>query len=1396
MNLLPRCRFLEYKYKGRFCAVWLSQKRCDRVIERIIEQHDDSKLVNGNNMTTTNGREKELVVVGIGASAGGLQALELFFDQMPSDSGMAFVIVQHLSPDFKSLMTELLGRHTSMEIHRVENSMVVEPNSLYLIPPKQDMIIKDGRLLLTERAPSRSLALPIDHFFQSLAVDKGANSIGIVLSGTGSDGSRGIQHIHEVGGLVIAQQPESAKFDGMPRSAIESGYTDVVVDAGQMATLLKQYAVHRDRVALRNEMLPLNESAMERIFRAIQQRHRIDFSQYRSTTIGRRIERRIDMDSSIDSIKQYADLLENDTIELDQLHSDLLIGVTNFFRDTSPFESLKKNSLKTLLANHPSDQEFRVWVAACATGEEAYSIAILIDECLRESPRSIDVKVFATDVHRVAINKAAAGVYSEDLVKGISAERLAKYFMQVEGGYQIVPAIRQMVVFAPHNLVNDPPFTRLSLVTCRNFLIYLMPKTQAKVISHFHFGLNKGGYLLLGSSESPGDLAAEFEAVDAHNRIYMKTRDLRIRDPGFTESLVQTSASVNRFFPIMSPNRVPPKESLLALSNKEVLSNLVPPGIVVDHLGRVLQVFRNAGKYLRVSDGLLSMNLMDMVDDELRLALGGAIQRSTKSGRPVCYERLQIETADDQDSQVKLTVTPLPRNDTPKKFVITFEQLRDDFSKEAISNQTRQIELDEVSKKHVEDLEQDLKHNREILQATTEEMETSNEELQATNEELVASNEELQSANEELHSVNEELFTVNAEYQRKISELTELTHDFDNLLESTDIHTLFLDAALCIRKFTPRMADVLHLVPQDVGRRIDAFVHNINTDDLRDKLSAVLKTGQAWEESIKGSGETEFLMRVLPYKAGLENVGVVLTLIDVSKLAAAQRVAALERERFQRAIEANRDGTWDWPDLTKQDMWWSPRCYEILGYERDEFPSMHSEWMQRIHPEDRVQIEGSSLPTSDKCYVALHRNFDYRMLHKSGEYRWYCHRAIIDFDESGKAIRMTGTIADIQDRKSSETLAHEGIRLRDNFLSMLSHELRNPMGAVMNAVTNLNGDVDTQDSETPVELAVIRRQTLQMARLLDDLFDVARLGRDKIEFRKEIVDLCSLVDSVIESVDYQLEARKQVLKTSICEGPLHVIGDPSRISQSQTNLIVNASKFSDEFQEITFSIHREGREAVITVIDQGAGIEPHMLESVFGLFFQSDNTLERPRSGMGVGLSLTQKIIHAHNGTVTAESDGTGQGSKFEIRLPITTLHHDKREPAQDLNLDRTLTCKVMLVEDNADAREMMGKTFRRRGFEVLAVGDGKAAIDELPEFGAAVVVVDIGLPGISGYDVAKTIRQNQLWDDVMLVALTGYGQKEDRDAVFESGFDHHIVKPLIFRHLHDLILHHLSRSK
>jgi two-component system CheB/CheR fusion protein len=632
--------------------------------------------------------------------------------------------------------------------------------------------------------------------------------------------------------------------------------------------------------------------------------------------------------------------------------------------------------------------------------------------------------------------------------------------------------------------------------------------------------------------------------------------------------------------------------------------------------------------------------------------------------------------------------------------------------------------------------------------------------------------------------VNEELYTVNAEYQKKITELTELTNDMNNLLVSTEVHTLFLDSQLCIRKFTPKMADVFNLVPHDLGRRIDSFAHSILCDDLSDKLNRVLKSGQLFEQRVTDKQQHHFLMRVLPYRASDAINGVVLTLIDVSTLVAAQDDVLRERERFERVIAANRDGVWDWPDVRSDEMWWSPACYRMLGYEQGEISSKYSVWVSLIHPEDQQKLRKTTIPFQDKCFVELHRDFEYRMKHKSGQYRWYHHRAIIDHDGQGKPFRMTGSVADIHDRKCTEMESVEEIRRRDDFLAMLSHELRNPMGAVLNAVQLLDVDDDqhlrTADSSLTAfafdAIKIIDRQTKHMARLLDDLLDVARFGQSKIEFRKELVDLCELADDVLEAIRYEVNAKNQALNAKICDGPLCVFVDPARIKQAQVNLLTNASKYTPENKEIFYCVERSENEAVITVKDSGEGIPRALLGSIFDLFVQADNSLARPLGGMGVGLSLARTIVEAHEGSIAAESEGPGKGSSFQIRLPIREGIPTASPPAPHFTFQG---CKLLLVEDNEDARTMLARGLQLQGFVVEQASDGREALTAFHSFRPEIAVIDIGLPGMSGYELVRRVRASEELSDVTLIALTGYGRQSDRQAALDAGFDTHLVKPL-----------------
>ena len=1319
--------------------------------------------------------ERQFFVVGVGASAGGLEALEQMFRTLPENSGMAFVIVQHLSPDFKSLMAELLARHTKMSIYRVEDGMIVEPNSLYLIPPKQEMIISNGKLLLTEKDSSNSLSLPIDHFLRSLAQDAGQRGIAIILSGTGSDGSRGIRDVHEAGGLVIAQSMESAKFDGMPKSAIDTGVVDSIIPPHQIADVLNRYVKYPSRSNL--ESPPLHESAFEHVFRLLQERHQIDFNFYKPSTIGRRIDRRIHLNHD-GNIEDYVQRLENDPAEIERLYKDLLIGVTRFFRDRDAFMALQDEIMSQLRTAKNANEEFRVWVAGCGTGEEAYSVAILIDECMRKLDTHPPVKIFATDVHQTSLNFAHAGIYPESSTEDLENDRLARYFQKVDNGHQILPEIRKMIVFAPHNLIKDAPFTRLHLITCRNLLIYFQTMAQKKVLSLFHFGLKTGGTLFLGASERTGDLSSEFSLVNERWKIYRKRRDIQLSDDirlnmGFT----------GRMAPRELAHPAAPRDHKLLSVYDELLDQFMPAGILINEDREIIHLFGGAGQFLSLSDGRLSANLLDMVDDDLKLALTGGLQRVAKTGESVRYGRVRIRTANGE-KQMRVDVSPRQRKGLSPIYLITFEEL--ELLTDSLHDVPRSIDLDEASRHQLQDMEQELQHTKENLQATIEELETSNEELQATNEELVASNEELQSTNEELHSVNEELYTVNAEYQKKISELTELTDDMNNLLVSTEVHTLFLDRQLCIRKFTPMMAKVFNLVPHDIGRRIQAFTHNIVCESLTDKLAQVLHSGETYEEKVQDSNGHHFLMRVLPYQVWQGNTGVVFTLIDIASLVAAQESIVRERERFERAITANRDGTWDWPDVKQDEMWWSPHCYTLLGYEPDEFPARHSEWLKLIHPDDRKRVQETSVPDQDTCFVRVHRDFEYRMLNKSGEYRWYRHRAIVDEDEAGIPIRMTGSVGDIHQRKCAELQNTEDIRRRDDFLAMLSHELRNPIGAVLNAIHYLNA-LEKQNGtssallqmdpkETAQPLRVIDRQAKHMARLLDDLLDVARYGHSKIEFRKQVIDLVSLVDDILEAVQHQFDCKHQTLHTTSSSSSLLVHVDPARIKQAQVNLLNNASKYTPEQGEIWFELERQANNAMITVRDNGEGIPPESLHDIFDFFVQSDTSLARSAGGMGIGLSLARSIVEAHDGRIEVQSTGVGNGSTFRIFLPLTQKNQPPSISAPHFSFK---SCKVMLVEDNEDAGQLLAKTLRLDGFEVMVVHDGQAALNQFPSFNPDVAIIDIGLPVMDGYQLVTQIRQQAEFDEVMLIALTGYGRESDQQKAIEVGFNTYLVKPL-----------------
>ncbi len=847
-------------------------------------------------------------IVGIGASAGGLKALEQFFDNMPSNSGMAFVVIQHLSPDFKSLMSDLLSRHTSMPVHQVTEGVRLQANSVYLIPPKTQMTVMNEKLNLTERVVGQHLELPIDVFFHSLANDAGMRGVGIILSGTGSDGSRGIQSIHNKGGLVLVQTPESAQFDGMPRSTIASGMSNHTLTPDKMPDLLMEYA--NCPLAAREEMLYKldvldDEGEYAELFALLRRSYNLDFSKYKGATVGRRIVRRMEL-LLIPKVSDYVSIVSGDPDELEALYKDLLIGVTEYFRDKKTFLHLEKSVIPQLFADLKQGEDLRVWSAACATGEEAYSLAILLAQHAERIDFTGKVTVFATDVHKSSLETASQGIYSLDRLSNVDQERLERFFKKEgDGRFRVTAQLRKMVVFASHNLLSDPPFTRLDLVCCRNLLIYFLPEVQERAIALFHFALKKSGVLFLGSSEDLGAYTGEFEVISNKHKLFRKLRDLKL-----VIDFDITGPATAKITPVSIRQ---PSTTRQAILDRQVLYDYdmllrkhLPPGVLINEKRQIIHYFGNVAEYLKMPEGRLEKDILLLVGDNLNIALGTALQRADKTRQCVVSRNVRVSRGG-KDFLIDLIVDPLLDSETrTTHYHISFEQIR---QREPVQPHDEldvgNLDVIVQYRQHIADLEMELLSSSENLQTTIEELQTSNEELQATNEEMMASNEELQSTNEELHSVNEELYSVNSEFERKNLELIQLTTDYNNLLASTDIGTIFLDKEMRIRNFNAAISTSFNLLPQDIGRPINHIAFRLsNQEQMLADIQKVLDGGAPVERERCSADGKWLLKRVMPFTTETGQVeGVVITFTDITHIKEALEQKQILATVFEHSAE-------------------------------------------------------------------------------------------------------------------------------------------------------------------------------------------------------------------------------------------------------------------------------------------------------------------------------------------------------------------------------------------------------------------------------------------------------------------------------------------------------------
>lgn len=1342
-------------------------------------------------------------IVAIGASAGGLESLEQLFRNMPTQTSMAFVVIQHLSPDFKSMMGELLARDTSIRIVTVEEGCPILPNTIYLMPPKKQMQIANGTLHLSDKVSDRHHSLPIDHFLESLASECGSMGVAVILSGSGTDGTHGLIHVSKAGGLVISESLDTAKFDGMPSSAQATGHVDLVLQPSDMGRALADYTT--DPAAFRKTIVQHSDEpnlghGIDAIIQLFRSHYNIDFASYRESTVMRRIMRRVEMHHS-GSLEHYALLLQKDPAELQSLYRDLLIGVTQFFRDPEAFEYLMREIIPDVLAAAEKRGAVRVWVAGCATGEEAYSIAIAFSQIMQERGVRLPIKIFATDVHKRSIEHASRGIFSVEVLRGVPDELIDKYFTVRTDGYQILPDIRQSVVFAQHNVLRDAPFTDLDLITCRNMLIYLKISAQRRAISLFHYGLRVGGILLLGSSESTGELSREFDVLNSGHRIYRKRRDVRLTH-NLRSPLTSSDAVPLKPEPSPFAGRSRPIATRTLQIQEALIERFVPAGIVIDASRAVIDTFGGAEKLLRFPMRQPSLDILDLVDREIRTTLAGAIGRSIKNHTLVKFGKLSFPS-DSGARAFNLTVEPLCHKEEEAFYLITFHPIVSKTSIEderlqesgnsnvAVLSEEAETVL-ELSQEQVHRLEDDLRYSRENLQATIEELETSNEELQATNEELIASNEELQSTNEELHSLNEELYTVNAEHQRKIEQLAELNRDMSLLLENTEVAMIFLDSELRIRRFTSRVRQVFDLIDEDVGRSINAFGTRQRIEDLNERLQNVLMTGNSFEREVQSADGVTYLMRLLPYRRDKRVDGVLLLWIDVSSLELLK-----ERMRWFTAIVESTSDAIIGLDLSGTISSWNRGAEALYGYSADEAIGNS---INMLVPEDRQQSDLLYRERILKGETLL--NLETQRQKKEGSLVNVSLTISPVISTAGNLIGISKIARDMTQRVELHQKLEGQVRQRERFLAILSHELRNPVNAVSIAVAVLNNETSAVDDRISA-LGSLRRQVDMLRHLLEDLLDVARITEDRISLEFTTFDLCELALEIKDLVQGELERHACTLEYHLPSGPVWVHGDRTRLVQVQVNLIHNAAKYSGTSLPIEVKLEFIDSEIHLTVADKGRGIPVDRLESIFEPFSQLDDARENGDGGLGIGLTLSRSLVELHGGRIFAESHGPGSGATFHIWLPCANdlkslddrsnsnplrSSHTSSEPSSDRK-NEVPPLRICIVEDLDDTRELMRTLLELDGHQVRTASNGQSGLQCLFSDTFDLALIDIGLPDMTGYEVIRQFRSTKADTSLKAIALTGFGQSSDVQRATTSGFDGHLVKPVDPEQLQNLCL-------
>ena len=1315
------------------------------------------------------------LVAGIGASAGGITALQQFFSRVTADSGLAYIVVLHLSPQHASNLAAVLQTAAKIPVTQVTDTVRVQPNHVYVNPPAKYIVMDNGYLKLVEAERLPRGPHSIDRFFRSLAASCRKDAVAIILSGTGADGMLGLKRIKEEGGFAIAQDPEEAGYDGMPRSAIATGLVDLVLPASAMPDRLLALSKRVRRLRLPEEqedrsVEELDFATIRDMLALVRQRTGHDFSQYKRPTLLRRIARRLQV-HDLPDLASYRQFLQDHPAEIHALLRDLLITVTNFFRDREAFEALEREVVPKLFDGKSGQDHVRVWVVGCATGEEAYSIAMVLSDAAAHLANPPKIQIFATDIDDTALADARACRYPHTIALDVSPERLRKYFVPDGDYYRVRKEVRELVLFAPHNVLRDPPFSKLDLVSCRNLLIYLNRDVQEQVLATFHFSMLPSGYMFLGASESAESASPRFLEVNKKYHIY--TRRLQISSRAVAPlQLDPGRGHFQQFAPaeVTFPRAVAPGEL-----HQQVLEKLAPPSCLIDQAYDIVHMSDHAGRYLRIPGGEPSRNLLRVIRPELRVDLQVLlIAARAKAGSPgMTTESRQVHLElDGQPAAIDLRVRCVA--DGPLQATGFFLVM---FDESAAAGASPPLGAN-VDLAIVGQLEEELHRTRDSLHLTveqyetsTEELKASNEELQAINEELRSTTEELETSKEELESLNEELTTVNQELRENLESLSRANSDLQNLLSATDLGIIFLDLDLKIKLYTARAQELFNITVADIGRPLEHFTHKLDYQAWTEDAQAVLRTLQNTDREVHSSDGRWYLARLVPYRT-LENKidGVVLNFVDISEHRHAdelRRQAAVMSEQAQMLGMANVFIC----DLDDRIIQWNTACEQLFGYSMEEAVGRLSHELlatQFAQPLAGIKTQLMATGSWDGELVQVTCTGE-RLVVAT---RWVLHRK-----DSGEPSAILKIFHDVTARKQAEDELHKAEKYKDQFLATLSHELRNPLAAVLSSLELLR-EPENDDESIHLAYGVMDRQFAHLLRLVDDLLDVARLGQGKIALHKERISLAQAVDAALETARPLLGPHRQTLVVSMPQTPLYVDADPGRLAQVVSNLLHNAAKYTPASGRIKLSAAPEDGYAVLRVRDDGIGIARDVLPSIFDLYMQGPAASESHRRGLGVGLALARQLVELHGGAIEAKSNGRGRGSEFIVRLPLALNQSSpsKLAPADAPAVTAEVAQTILIIDDEHDVADALANVLRRLGHRVWTAYTGDSGIAAAVEHRPSVALIDLSMPDMDGYEVARAVRERL--PGVLLIALTGLIRDSDRQRASDAGFAHHIAKP------------------